>query len=72
MVVNITNVKNILYVPNAGDAFSNLRVEAVKLGNQLVGQSEIDVKYMVSDDPYDIDELSAARNVTKSADFTGV
>ena len=49
-----------------------MKVETVKLGSQKIGLNSIDVKYMVSDDAYDITTLSATRNVTKSSDFTGI
>ena len=72
MEVLIEKVKNLLYIPLSDETLKNMTVETVKLGNQKIGINEIDVKYMVSNDAYDNDGLSATRNVTKSSDFTGI
>ena len=72
MEVVVEKVKNLLYIPLEEDSLNKMKAETVKLGSQKIGINSIDVKYMVSDDAYDITDLSATRNVTKSSDFTGI
>ena len=63
---------NLLYVPIESDQFNKLRVEMRRNDDELVGLNDIDIKHILSNDGYDVNGMTATRDVTKSSDFTSI